>query len=465
MRFGLPVDPVPPVAETVLVSPPEPAPILDRDTKLRSSLQMAFKLLNESLSRLTLKVKNANGAGTPKPSSANPLGSSTFSSIDSEIAHEVEALQLEIQHMIENKIKRDKELEEKRLAKEQLERERAAKELEARRAEEAKAKALELEKKKEKLRQQQEQERLAKEQKAKEALALKKGLTLVASVQKELLGYREKIVKIKNDVKLKLDSSPDIKKAVTPIRRKLTVKLGQLSNSMKQLNDVTNEIVAAMEPAKPHKLAFDWLLNFLAKKIVEQAETEVTTQPQAGVPLGRLAINLIRQLPGLEYYLSARFVKKCPFVIGYTGNIDTEEGRERMGWKRIDGKWESEVKYEERMGGIFTVWAVACRENDPKDLTFFSMASQWRFVARLLNTEESLLSGVHFTVASSWWEASAAHFAHLYGKQGMKIIALLATKWASIGKAKSFPAATRLAVLGEEYVETRAFKGLKEMER
>ena len=52
-----------------------------------------------------------------------------------------------------------------------------------------------------------------------------------------------------------------------------------------------------------------------------------------------------------------------------------------MGWKRPDGsKWEEETKYDERMGGIVSVWAAMTTiTNHGSQKSLYSFEASWQF--------------------------------------------------------------------------------------
>lgn len=404
-----------------------------------------------------------------------------WNQLESEV-HQIIAKQEALQKQEQERIKRIKAEQER---KEKEEAEKRAKEAAAATKlaeEQAKLKALEdaarkkeEEKKAEEERKKTEEEKEKAEQnklklrekikKEQENAARKsKGLTDFNEIEKQLVEYRKKIDDIKREVVTPMNESKDLKRNVNTLKRKINIKLGQLSNSMSQLNQISHEVVNIVMQMAANPLAYNWILNFISKAIVSQAETEVTVKPTAALPLARLSMHLLHNLDGLYDYLCPRFVKKCCFIIGYTCPIDTEEGRIRMGWKRSDSKWEPEVKYEERVGGICSVWAVMARLEQSSKFPFFSADAEWKFAARMLNIDKTLLSNVHYVVTSNWWEAAAQLAINTWGKQGLKLLLLQSREWAKHGQNKSFPAATRLEVLGDDYETKNDLNQLKEME-
>lgn len=482
MRFGLDFD-----SEVLPARSPrhafhEPASAFPKKVSPRSprtQVALAIDLLHDTLQRINalqiLKLEEGQTVRRKLLASISETGKSRAayikSVVDSIDASERSRQDEEVRQIVEQheRLRREEE-ERQRLAREEEERERLQKEAllreekkrkeeqekleKERKLQEEKAKAAEQKRLKEKI-------RLAKEEAARKA----KGPTDWEAIEKLVFKYRQDIQDIKKDVVEAMDSNKDFKKQVNVYKRRINVKFGQLSSSETQMNTISREVAELANATKQNPLAYKWILNFIAKAVVAQAEAEVTVKPSAAVPLAGLAANLLNSLDGLEYYLCARLAKKCAFILGYTCSIDTEEGRARMGWKRSDGKWEAEVKYEERVGGIATVWAVMARLQATQRFDFFSMAAEWRFAARILNVNKDLLGNVHYGIICNWWEAAGAQLAQKYGKQAYKLLEFAAVDWAKYGQQKLFPAATRLEILGEDLRSKRSFNSIRGMDR
>ena len=92
-------------------------------------------------------------------------------------------------------------------------------------------------------------------------------------------------------------------------KRKINPKFGQLSNSLSQFNKISTEVIGMIKAVETNALVFKWVLNFTAKAIIDQAETEVIVRPNSAVPLAKLAYAILQEIPDFEYYLNARFIK------------------------------------------------------------------------------------------------------------------------------------------------------------
>ncbi|GMG11987.1 unnamed protein product [[Candida] boidinii] len=303
------------------------------------------------------------------------------------------------------------------------------------------------------------------------------------SIEAEFLKYKQDIADIKANIVevMKAPEMKEFKKAVSAHKRKINPKFGQLTDSQRQLTEITNDIRVLVAATASDEFAFKWILNFIAKAIISQAESELSVKPQNSIALSKLTLNLLILFPELFYYLMARFVKKCPIIIGYTCAVDTEEGRLRMGWRRAgQNKWEEETKYNERLSGIITLYAVMTRL--PIDNTFvieggtntlpanqikhpMPISNSWRYLSRSLNLKTELLSDVHYVLVGSWWDSCAVEFLQSYKHQARKMLNLVINDWIGAVADRRFPGAARLYLLGEEYVKRGKIKTFGVLER
>lgn len=365
--------------------------------------------------------------------------------------------ELERQRQEKLRLEREAKLEAERLQREQeqLKREREIK----------------LQKQKAELEKQQKLDRL---KRAKSA----KYITNRDSIESTFWSYKQRIQSIKDEIVLpiKMAQRP-IKSPIMAQKRKINPKFGQLTNSWKQLQLIQNELVtlinqckdAATSTTNPSPLAFKWILNFVAKAIVHQSESEIGVKPESALPLARLTIFLLNQYPELSDFLMARFVKKCPYIIGYSTSQDTEQNRINMGWKRkSDGKWENDTTYDERMNGMITLYSTITRLNsvslpDPDQSQLWNIESSWRFVARMANMPKSLLTNTHFVILGGWWDACGSEFIKKYGNQSVKLLNLIANDMTNSVSEKKFVGAARLRILYEEWQNTGIIKSFPEM--
>ncbi|AMD20995.1 HEL286Cp [Eremothecium sinecaudum] len=357
--------------------------------------------------------------------------------------------EMELKKKEAEKLKQEEE--EKRQLQKQKEAELAAKAAEQRATEMEQRRRAEEERQLHE-RQKQEQQELAKQE-------AKKGkyVTSFAAVEAAFLENKKRIESIKHDIVGAVSKDGNLKKLLGAQKRKINPKFGQLTNSTKQLHLILGEMFKLIDEVKQNELAYQWILNFISKAIVSQAETEVRVKPESAVPLATLTLHLLMRYVELKEFFLARLIKKCPFIIGFSCNIDTEEGRIRMGWKRSgDNKWEDDTSYEERIGGIMTIFAVITRLPLPAEFINLrqhplSLSYSWQILARVANKQPESLTNTHFILLGCWWDAAAAQFLQYYGSQGGKLLKLIASDLTAKVAAKRFVGAARLRILLEEW--------------
>lgn len=364
---------------------------------------------------------------------------------------------------------RQKRIREEAERQQKEEEERQRKLLEAKKfAEEERARQTAAEKAAANARAKAEAEKALKKKKEEEEKAKNaRGPAVSQEVAEEFLRYKKKILDIKEQIYTPVNSNPELKRFMMQVKRKIRPKLGQLTDSKNQIITIFKDLAGTIESCKVNDTAYQWALNFYSKALIDQAEAESSVRVDRALPLGILTTFLLGQFPELHELLMARFVKKCPLLIGYSCSIDTEEGRLRMGYGRKDeGTWEAEERYCERLGGIAAVWAVVTISQPlgagkPHP---YPIENSWRMLARLVNTHQALLQNVHFTVAATWWEIASETMVKAYGKQAVKLLQLLAGQWAQLGAERKYPAALRLQLQGEDWQKTGKLRSLKRLE-
>lgn len=358
-----------------------------------------------------------------------------------------------------------REEEEERLKKEKIKREKEEAERQRKAEEEEQRRKAQLKLEEQKRKQHEEEEVRRAQEEAKKS----RGHTNFKEIESNFITYKKKIEEIKSDILEPVKNDKSLKSTLSKYKRKINPKFGQLTNSEQQLQSITHDLIGLINETKPNALAYQWILNFIAKALVSQAETEVRVKPESAVPLARLALILLVMYPELLELLMARFIKKCPLVIGYTCSIDSEEGRLRMGWKRNkDGRWEDDVSYDERMGGIATLFSVITRLRLPNEFSEthdhpLPITHSWKLLARIANTPIELLTNTHFVVLGSWWDAAAADFVQMFGRQARKLLILVSDDLTIAVADRKYVGAARLRILSEEWMTTGTIVSFPQM--
>lgn len=304
-----------------------------------------------------------------------------------------------------------------------------------------------------------EKEKAAKEAEEKKRLAsqknAKKPFTSQKEVDQEFSANKEKIADIKANIVLPVTETAANKRVLMNFKRKIRSRLGQLTNSRSQLLAILDDLSAAFHEAKgvSHEI-YLWALNFCSKNILDQAEAEVSVSLDRANPLGLLCCYLLCEFPELKELLIARFIKKCPFIIGYTCSLGTPEGMKDMGWR----KGEDPGQYSERMAGITATWAIITISQPLKNTYVhpYPIQHTWKFISRMLNTPVGRLTDGHFAVVGGWWDVASKVFAEAFGKQGIKVLETICIQWPALVQDKKFGAARRLELIGEQFNQNRS---------
>ncbi|KAG5438824.1 hypothetical protein PCANB_002544 [Pneumocystis canis] len=270
------------------------------------------------------------------------------------------------------------------------------------------------------------------------------------NIMDRLLKYKKRIEDIKLNVLKPVSENEIWRKFCFENKRKITPKCGQLTNSKQQIEQ---EIIKMSK--KVAITVYHWILNFLSKAIIKQAETEVTVNLYSAYPLATVCVFLMSNHPDLVDILLARFAKKCPYTIPYLKyNRNTEEGKKALGFYRLkNGKFEEETSYTERQCGIFAVFsAIIQTEYVPN---YLPIHFGWTLLAKLLN--EPPPSETVFAIISTFIDIAGNAFTKHYGLQADKLIRLAVNDWIGDNKGSN---AARLRILGEEWITQRKI-GLK----
>lgn len=167
---------------------------------------------------------------------------------------------------------------------------------------------------------------------------------------------------VKEDILPSVAKQPDWRKQCFAAKRTITPKVGQLTNSRGEIARITVAISDVLQQARDvpdqhaSKCLYWWMLNYVAKCLIRQAEQEVAARQQTAFPLARLTLGLLlRGHAELGDVFMARLVKKCPWVLAYVPESATDEARVRrqLGFKTPD---ETMQTYASRTTGILALY-------------------------------------------------------------------------------------------------------------
>ncbi|TIB34261.1 hypothetical protein E3P84_01867 [Wallemia ichthyophaga] len=305
----------------------------------------------------------------------------------------------------------------------------------------------------------------------------------------DYLHYYNLIIHIKHVVLPQVSQNPAIKKACSASKRKITPKIGQLTNSITQTTRITNEINDTLnEPKLLHgesSPAYTWLLNHLSKCLLRQAETEVSAKSSTAFPLARLVMSLsLNEHPRLAEILMGRMVKKACWTIPYYPTKSDGENEEaykrRVGRKNAS---ETTVQYNDRMSGILALYFAIlqtrvstdnlvlsgdqARNATQDDLVSrippqFRFGMCWTWLAHALRPPLPTLATIPQLLAT-FFEILGQPWQIAFGEQARKVLRLLKTvidddnAWASNSEANL----TRIRLLLDKWSSGLPLSGVE----
>ena len=230
-----------------------------------------------------------------------------------------------------------------------------------------------------------------------------------------------------------------------------------------QLIDVGNFV---FEPRNPVQGAshnddqlpslFLYLLNIFAKAAIAQFINEAGARPETADPVG-VCIAATFSDPDFHWrgvslidILLAKFRRVCPVLFGYRGNEKTEQGRERLGWWKENGKWVAEQQHMDRMTGLGAGFAaVALRKFAmSKKENPYPARNYWAAMAKIVNTPASEISSTQCVVLKSMIQNYEQKFIDFYGTAALAALRLCLVDFPARATEKS-AAVSSLEVLAQ----------------
>ncbi|GAA99036.1 uncharacterized protein L969DRAFT_84222 [Mixia osmundae IAM 14324] len=257
----------------------------------------------------------------------------------------------------------------------------------------------------------EERQKLAAEQKAKDDAAKAAAQTTTQagvggwlSPLEEWQRHRDLMVHIKTQILPLVKANPTWKATCFAEKRQITKRIGQVTNSARDIIQITQDLGATLQRAQATPACYDWLCNHLSKSLIAQAETEITSRREVAFPLARIVLGLI--LAGHDRFgsvLMARLVKKCFWITAAfppKASAMTEEEHQKLLGYRPASAGESSIQYASRQAGILTLWAAIVQTSPmeqppgparsteqlalvPKELR---PAAAWRWLVLVLKT-------------------------------------------------------------------------------
>ncbi|QUC22700.1 uncharacterized protein UV8b_06941 [Ustilaginoidea virens] len=285
----------------------------------------------------------------------------------------------------------------------------------------------------------------------------------------------------------KVAGSP-LKGKVGAIRREIRVSIGQLTGGKGANAQPTSRIMALLRQSLdgqlpsppvdvnrfvvvpreasaqdvPHNDAtlpsfFIYLVNILAKGVINQFINECGANPKAADPIGVFAAQIFSHWDfswrgeSIIDILVAKLRVACPVLFGSRGNDTTERGRRALGWKKDGPSWVPEQNHNDRMAGLGAGFAAISLRDFSKasnKANPFPPTNYWRAFACIVNCPAGEISNTQLVVLRSMIDGHEQRFLNFYGNAALAALRLALVEFPKRAPANS-PAAGSLRALAD----------------
>ncbi|GKT58617.1 GLE1-like protein [Colletotrichum tofieldiae] len=168
---------------------------------------------------------------------------------------------------------------------------------------------------------------------------------------------------------------------------------------------------------------FVYLLNILAKAIIQQFSNEGGANPKSAEPVGIVTAQIFSNKDyqwrggSMIDILIAKFRVACPVLFGSRGSDRTENGRKAIGWKKENGNWIPEQAHNDRMTGLGAGFAaIALRDfSKASKANPYPPTNYWKAMAQIVNSPPQLVSNTQYIVLKSMIDGHEQRFINFYG--------------------------------------------------
>ncbi|EJD07877.1 uncharacterized protein FOMMEDRAFT_164723 [Fomitiporia mediterranea MF3/22] len=232
---------------------------------------------------------------------------------------------------------------------------------------------------------------------------------------------------------------PPLKKLWSAQRRKITPKIGQLTDDPEQIARISEELKAIVAPIpnmpRPEEAQclHHALLASFAKAVVAQAETEVTAHKAQAGPLARVAVSLISAYPALGDIFWARLCARAGcWAAGVEPEVVENEQWQTLPDKEKRKRWgaREDENLEEKMtriSGILRLYfsmmfiSVTVPMKEPMPMAF-RPARFWLYLSQLLDNQKMIEKPVAPEIIYVALDEGGVHAKTIWGKQFIKML-------------------------------------------
>ncbi|KAF2120906.1 hypothetical protein BDV96DRAFT_609960 [Lophiotrema nucula] len=281
----------------------------------------------------------------------------------------------------------------------------------------------------------------------------------VEALHKKYLELHARMKIFRNEFKeaARQTNSP-LKKIVGDTRRAITMRMGQITPKRTESAETISKLRETLSGAKAHSggptidirpfivsypippvsegqaqypaillYAIICFIKALSKGFQLAASGEGEIIEQMGLIAASLLADKKYQWNGLPLsdLLLAKYHHACPILFGISGNLETRQGRDRLGLILRGSKGNKQEQqpneYTERMLGMSCGFAAMSLRNF-QSAPAIPMSEYWRAVSSICNMPAASLYGGHYTVLKGLLRDYAVKFIYFYGMQARAVL-------------------------------------------
>jgi nucleoporin GLE1 len=166
---------------------------------------------------------------------------------------------------------------------------------------------------------------------------------------------------------------------------------------------------------------FLYLLNMFSKAVISQLINAAASPGKLADPLGLITMQVFCRTAFLWRgqklidILLAKYRVLCPILFGVCGSDKTEEGRARIGWRRVNGQWAMEQDHFCQMAGLGGGWASMSLRNFKHSISPLPPSNYWQTMGSIVGTAPSDRTSSHYVVLKAMIENFEEKFLVMYG--------------------------------------------------
>ncbi|KAJ3119848.1 hypothetical protein HK100_000132 [Physocladia obscura] len=262
--------------------------------------------------------------------------------------------------------------------------------------------------------------------------------------------YLQIVSSIKANIRPIINSNPNYTGMKSRVARmKINQAIGQITKSRNQILTVAKTIDGILKAHNADDVFYKYLLDVTAKSFCMQADTEVSVHPSKAPALAQAAVLLFEQHPDLLAILLGRLMKRCPFVVPMyfkpTDGESKDDFLKRQRYKEVDGGWETEERYNERMCGMLRFYAGITQTNSNKKV--YDIEFGWQWLARILNMKPRKITP---QLICSFLQIAGHEILRTFKRQAKKLFDYIYREVLPKMMALSVPSAMKLQIFFEE---------------